>query len=34
VLVARSGDRIVTSDQDDVGHLAAHSGKRVVIVRC
>lgn len=34
VLVARSGDRIVTSDPDDIGRLATSSGKRVSIVPC
>lgn len=34
VLVARSGDRILTSDPDDIGHLASSSGKRVAIVPC
>jgi hypothetical protein len=34
VLVARSGDRIVTSDPDDIGRLVSSSGKRVSIVRC
>lgn len=34
VLVARSGDRILTSDPDDVGPLASGSGKRLTIVPC
>jgi hypothetical protein len=34
VLVARSGDRIITSDPDDTGRLASRSGKRVAIVSC
>lgn len=34
VLVARAGDRILTSDPDDIGRLASASGKRVAIVTC
>ena len=34
VLVARSGDRILTSDPDDVGRLASNSGKKLAIVPC
>jgi predicted nucleic acid-binding protein len=34
VLVARSGDRILTSDPVDIGRLASSSGKRVAIVPC
>jgi hypothetical protein len=34
VLVSRAGDRILTSDPDDIGHLASSSGKRVAIVPC
>jgi predicted nucleic acid-binding protein len=34
VLVARSGDRILTGDPDDIGRLASSSGKRVTIVPC
>jgi len=34
VLVARSGDRILTSDPDDIGHLVSSSGKKVAIVPC
>jgi hypothetical protein len=34
VLIARSGDRILTSDPDDIGHLASSGGKRVAIVPC
>jgi hypothetical protein len=34
VLVARSGDRILTSDPDDIGRLASRSGKRVAVVHC
>jgi hypothetical protein len=34
VLVARSGDRILTSDPDDIEHLASRSGKKVAIVSC
>ena len=34
VLVARSGDRILTSDPDDIGRLASSSGKELAIVPC
>jgi hypothetical protein len=34
VLVARSGDRILTSDPDDIGRLASSSGKRLAILPC
>jgi hypothetical protein len=34
VLVARTGDRILTSDPDDIARLASGSGKRVAVVRC
>jgi hypothetical protein len=34
VLVARSGDRILTSEPDDIDRLASSSGKRVAIVPC
>jgi predicted nucleic acid-binding protein len=34
VLVARSGDRILTSDPQDIGHLASSSRKKVIIVPC
>jgi predicted nucleic acid-binding protein len=34
VLVARSGDRILTSDPNDIGRLASSKGKRVAIVPC
>jgi len=34
VLVARAGDRILTSDPDDIGRLASSSGKRVAVVHC
>lgn len=34
VQVARSGDRILTSDPDDIGRLVSSSGKRVVVVPC
>jgi hypothetical protein len=34
ILVARSGDRILTSDPDDIGRLASSSGKRLAIVPC
>ena len=34
VLVARSGDRVVTSDPEDIGRLASSSGKRLAMVPC
>lgn len=34
VLIARAGDRILTSDPDDIGRLASSSGKRVAVVPC
>ena len=34
VLVARSDDRILTSDPDDIGRLASRSGKKLAIVPC
>jgi hypothetical protein len=34
VLVARSGDRILTSDPEDIGRLASSSGKKLAIVLC
>jgi predicted nucleic acid-binding protein len=34
VLVARSGDRVLTSDPEDIGRLASSSGKTLVIVPC
>lgn len=34
VLVAHSGDRILTSDPGDIAHLASSSGKRLAIVPC
>ena len=34
VEVARSGDRILTSDPDDIGRLVSSSGKRVAVVPC
>lgn len=34
VLVAHSGDRIVTSDPQDIQHLASVAGRSVAIVRC
>jgi len=34
VLVSRSGDRILTSDPDDISRLASSSGKRVIVVPC
>ena len=34
VLIASDGEAIVTSDPEDLAHLAAAAGRRVVIVRC
>lgn len=34
VLVARSGDRILTSDPDDIGRLVSSSGKQIATVPC
>jgi len=34
VLIASSGDRILTSDPADIAHLASCSGKRLAIVAC
>ena len=34
VLVARSGDRILTSDPDDIGRLVSGIGKQITIVPC
>jgi len=34
VLVSRTGDRILTSDPGDIGHLASRSGRRIVVVAC
>ncbi|MGH3696237.1 MAG: hypothetical protein ACRDRX_19955 [Pseudonocardiaceae bacterium] len=34
VLVARSGDRILTSDPQDIQHLASVAGRSVAIIRC
>ncbi|MGH8320299.1 MAG: PIN domain-containing protein [Steroidobacteraceae bacterium] len=34
VLVARSGDRILTSDPDDIGRLVSGTGKQITIVPC
>lgn len=34
VVVAQSGDRILTSDPQDIRRLAEASGKRLVIVSC
>jgi hypothetical protein len=34
VLVARSGDRVLTSGPDDIGRLASSSGKRLAVVPC
>ena len=34
VLVARSGDRILTSDPGDIEHLASRARKKIAIVPC
>lgn len=34
VLVARAGDRILTSDPDDIRRLAVAAGKSVAVIRC
>jgi hypothetical protein len=34
VVIAEAGDRIVTSDPDDIRALVAASGRRVLVVRC
>ena len=34
VLVADNGDRILTSDPDDIGHLVATAGARVAVITC
>ncbi|MDQ2883181.1 MAG: hypothetical protein M3Y48_18895 [Actinomycetota bacterium] len=34
VLVAHSGDRILTSDPQDIQHLAGVAGRSVTIIRC
>jgi hypothetical protein len=34
VLIAADGDRIRTSDPNDLSRLAASAGKRVAIVAC
>lgn len=34
VLLAEDGDRILTSDPDDLGRLAAAAGRRVAVVDC
>jgi predicted nucleic acid-binding protein len=34
VLVARDGDRIITSDPDDIGRLASIANRRAAIVPC
>lgn len=34
VLVARSGDRILTSDPEDIVRLVSSSGKQIAIVAC
>lgn len=34
VLVADHGDRILTSDPDDIRHLAAAAGRRAAVIGC
>ncbi|MDQ4104244.1 MAG: twitching motility protein PilT [Actinomycetota bacterium] len=34
VLVAQTGDRILTSDPQDIQHLARAAGRSVAIIRC
>jgi len=34
VLIARSGDRVLTSDPGDIARLASSSGKRLTIISC
>lgn len=34
VLVAGTGDRILTSDQADIGRLVAASGRRAAVIAC
>ena len=34
VLVADHGDRILTTDPDDIKHLATAAGKRVAVIAC
>jgi hypothetical protein len=34
VLVARSGDRVLTSDPGDIARLASSSGKKLTIISC
>lgn len=34
VLLAKSGDRIVTSDPDDIGQLVSATGRDTEIIRC
>ena len=34
VLVSEDGDRIMTSDVEDIGRLAAHANRRVIVIGC
>lgn len=34
VLAANPGDRIITSDPDDIGHLATAAGRSVAVIPC
>ncbi len=34
VLVSERGDRILTSDPEDIRRLAGHAGRRVAIIAC
>lgn len=34
VLIAEDGDRVLTSDPDDLRHLADTAGARVAVIRC
>ena len=34
VAIAQAGDRIITSDPDDIRALVAPSGRRILVVRC
>jgi hypothetical protein len=34
VVIADAGDRILTSDPDDISRLVAASGRPVLVVRC
>ena len=34
VLIATDGESVVTSDPDDIGHLARAAGRKLVVVSC